>query len=98
MIIEASQKFGLLPKKILEYLKTHPEKIALLTDHSRIVNTIGKIGIIVLPVHLIDIELSIQIKDKYNFFTNDAINISLMKNLLCNLRFYSIHLEFTGIF
>jgi len=80
MIIEASNKLELLPKEILKFLKANPEKITLLTDHLESYNIIGRMGITVLPVNDKDIEQSISLKKKYRLFTNDAINLSVMKN------------------
>lgn len=80
MIIEASDKLDLLPKKILAYLKSNPEKITLLTDHLKCADSINRMGIRVLTVNLRDIEMSNDLKKEYKLFTNDAINLSVMKN------------------
>jgi len=80
MIIEASDKLDLLPKKILAYLKANPEKITLITDHLKSVDSINRMEIKVLAVNLRDIEMSNGLKMEYKLFTNDSINLSVMKN------------------
>ena len=80
MFIEASNKLKLLPKEILKFLKANPEKITLLTDHLESYNLIERMGITILPVNDKDIEQSNSLKKKYRLFTNDAINLSIMKN------------------
>ncbi|MBI5182101.1 MAG: type II toxin-antitoxin system VapC family toxin [Nitrospirae bacterium] len=80
MIIEASNKLSLQTKKILEFLKANPEKITLLTDHLASYDLIEKLGVTVLSVNARDIEQSNSFKKECRLFTNDAINLSVMKN------------------
>lgn len=80
MIIEGSNKLGLQTKKVLEYLKANPEKITILTDHLASSDLIEEMGIDVLAVNFRDIKLSNSLKKECKLFTNDAINLSVMKN------------------
>ncbi|MEK6682484.1 MAG: type II toxin-antitoxin system VapC family toxin [Nitrospirota bacterium] len=80
MIIEGSNKLGLQTKKVLEYLKANPEKITILSDHLASSDLIEGMGIDILAVNFRDIKLSNILKKEYRLFTNDAINLSVMKN------------------
>ena len=80
MIIEGSNKLGLQTKKVLEYLKANPEKITILSDHLASPDLIEGMGIDILAVNFRDIELSNSLKKEYRLFTNDAINLAVMKN------------------
>lgn len=80
MIIEACNKLSLPPKKLLDYLKTNPEKIKLLTDHLGAYSFIEKMGVFFFTVSAREIEQSNSLKREYNLFTNDAINLAVMKN------------------
>lgn len=80
MIIEASKKFSFLPKDVIKHLKSNPDKITLLTNHLESVIYIEKLGISVITVSFEDIKLGSQFKRKFRLFTNDAINLAVMKN------------------
>lgn len=80
MIIEASKKFGFLPKDVIKYLKVNPDKITSLANHLDSVFYIEKLGISVITVSFEDIKLSSEFKRKFTLFTNDAINLAVMKN------------------
>jgi len=80
MIIEASNKLNLPPKKVLSHLKRNPEKISLLQDHINCHELIETMGITILAVNSRDIEQSNSLKKEYKLFTNDAINLSVIKN------------------
>ncbi len=80
MIIEASTKLGIPSKNILQHLKANPEKLTNLTQHIISYELIKKMGIKILPVDTKDISLSIDLKMRYKLFTNDAINLSVMRN------------------
>ena len=80
MIIEACNKLNLPPKKLLDHLKTNPKKIKLLTDHIDSYAFIERMGIFFLTVSAREIEQSNSLKREYNLFTNDAINLAVMKS------------------
>ena len=80
MIIEASEKFGFLPKEVIKYLKANPDKITSLTDYLDSISYIEKLGISILTVSLKDIKLGSEFKRKFMLFTNDAINLAVIKN------------------
>jgi predicted nucleic acid-binding protein len=80
MIIEPSEKFGFLPKEVTKYLKANPDKIASLTDPLDSISYIDKLGISILTVSLKDIKFSSEFERKFMLFTNDAINLAIMKN------------------
>lgn len=80
MVIEASKKFNISPKNVVKTLKDNPDWTASLTDHSKALNFIEKIGISILPVNAHDLKASIDLKAEYCLLTMDAINLSVMKN------------------
>lgn len=80
MVIEASKRFDLLPKNVVKYLKENPEKIPLLTDHSKSIDFIEKIGIPILPVNAHELKISIDLKREYRLLTIDAINVAVIKS------------------
>ncbi|MGB9629157.1 MAG: type II toxin-antitoxin system VapC family toxin, partial [Thermodesulfobacteriota bacterium] len=71
---------GVLPKEVTKYLKANPDKIVSLADHIDSISYIEKLGISILTVSLKDIKLSSEFKKKFMLFTNDAINLAVMKN------------------
>lgn len=79
MVIEASKKFDIPPKNVIKYLKDNPEKISSLTDHSKSLDFVGRIGISILPVNAHDLKVSIDLKREHGLLTIDAINLSVMK-------------------
>jgi len=80
MIIEASKKFGILPKDVIKYLKVNPDKITSLANHLDSVFYIEKLGISIITLSFEDIKLSAEFKRKFTLLTNDAINLAVMKN------------------
>jgi len=80
MIIEASKKFGVLPKDVIKYLKVNPDKITSLANHLDSVFYIEKLGISIITLSFEDIKLSAEFKRKFTLLTNDAINLAVMKN------------------
>lgn len=80
MVIEASKKFDIQPKKVVKYLKENPNKISSLTDHPKSLDFIERIGVTILPVNAHDLKVSIDLKTEFGLLTIDAINLSVMKN------------------
>lgn len=80
MIIEASKKFGFLPKDVIKYLKANPDMISSVPNHLDSVFYIEKLGISVITVTFEDIKLGSEFKREYMLLTNDAINLAVMRN------------------
>ena len=79
MIIEAAAKLQIEPKTVLHHLKAHPLDIKKLTQHLTVSEKIQDFGVKVLSAELEDILKSNEIKQKYGLFTNDAINLAIMR-------------------
>ena len=79
MIIEAVATLQLEPRAAIRHLKANPTRVAQLTQHLLVPDSIQSIGIEILSLEVDDIRVSAGIKKDYGLLTNDALNLALMR-------------------
>ncbi|MEK7414628.1 MAG: PIN domain-containing protein [Planctomycetota bacterium] len=79
MVLEARERFSLSPRKVLAYLKRHPEQVKVLRACVEAVESLSLLRIKVVSPSLDTVLASQRIGSEYGLLTNDALLIAVMR-------------------
>jgi len=79
LVLEASGRFGLPPRKALTYLRRHPDAIRMLPAANEAVETLNALRVDVVPVTMKIFLASQRISDAFGLLTTDALIIATMR-------------------
>ena len=79
MILEASDRLRLPPRKVLAFLKRHPGRIRSLHACVKAVDSLSALQVASLPLTAEIILASQQISGDYGLLTNDALIVATMR-------------------
>lgn len=79
MVLEASMRYALAPRKVLEALKRHPERIRSLRVCTTAIKSLAALHVQILPVTSEILLASQTISEHAGLLTNDALIVATMR-------------------
>ena len=81
MLTEALARYNLAHKGLAHYLQRHPDLLASLDEHKKIVAIIRALNVQVEEVSVDILEAGAELSSQLGLLTNDAITVAIMQNL-----------------